>query len=87
MTPSTHQQLRIFTQYDSETGEFELVCTDDRMRPMPMGPRIFRAPPHPDVKFRHETLKEAEAAAGVIRTYLANLTPKRQTKKELREYQ
>lgn len=76
--------LQIGIEYDD--GQFVLVASDGRMRPMVAGPRLFRAPPHPDVKFQHETMAEAERDAATIRAYLARLPERRQTKKAVREH-
>lgn len=35
------------------------------------GPRLFRAPPHPDIKWRHLDYSEAEQDARKLREYLA----------------
>lgn len=39
-------------------------------RTNPAGPRLFRAPPHPDIRFTHDTLAEAERAQEVLQAYL-----------------
>lgn len=69
-----------------DTGRFFLMVEDGCMRPMPAGPRIFKAEPHPDVKFIHPTRESAEADADKLRAYLEKLEPRRQTKKELQKF-
>ena len=73
--------LKIFINFDDESGEYELMCADGRSSPMPCGPRIFRAEPHPQVKFRHETKAGAALDADLIRHYLANLPAEPKGKK------
>lgn len=34
------------------------------------GPRLFRAPPHPDISFQHLSKSGAETDAGKLRAYL-----------------
>jgi hypothetical protein len=71
----------------SDTPEgFRLMVADGQMRSMPAGPRIFRAPPIPDVLFVHSTREAAETDAGKIRVYLSALEPRRQSKKELQKF-
>lgn len=45
------------------------------------GPRIFRAPPHPDIQFAHDTQEAATRDAATLRDYLAGLPQKKMTKK------
>ncbi len=75
--------MRIFVEFDEDV--FRLMVDDGKMRPGPVGARLFRAPPHPEVTFEHETLEAAETDAAKVRAYLAALPTRKQTKKELRE--
>lgn len=75
---------RIFIQLDTESGEFDLMC-ESHNRTMPAGPRLFRAPPHPRIKFHHETMRDAEADAAEMRTYLAHIETRRPSKTEARK--
>lgn len=77
--------MTIFIQYDSDWDRYDLMCKDDRMRPMPCGPRLFRAPPIPEIRFQHSVLAEAERDAAKLRSYLAQLAPKKLSKQELRK--
>jgi hypothetical protein len=78
MTPT------ISTAYDLDSGEYVMHITSHG-RTMPAGQRIFRAPPHPDVRFRHESEAEAESDAAKVHAYLAGLGTKRMTKQKIRE--
>lgn len=77
--------MTLYPQYDMDTGMYEIWVSDERMRPMPAGPRIFRAPPLPDVKFCHEDMSSAQKDCRTIMTYLSTLK-KQPTKKEIKEY-
>jgi len=50
----------------------------------PGGPRLFRAPPHPNIQWAHETPEAAEKDAEAVRQYLARIGDKRQSKAELK---
>lgn len=75
---------RIFTQFDTESGEFDLMC-ESYGRTVPAGPRLFRAPPHPRIKFHHETMADAETDAEKMRTYLRNISDRRPSKQKSRQ--
>lgn len=66
MTPS------ISTTFDLATCEHVLMATSYG-RAAEAGPRLFRAPPHPDIKFRHDSLTDAERDADKLRAYFAGL--------------
>ena len=74
--------MKIFVQPDGQS--FRLWCSDGRMSPSPAGPRLFRAPPLPDIQFQHPLLPDAERDAAVLRRYIEQTHPKTQSKKELR---
>ncbi len=78
--------LKIFIEFDADVDLYVLMCDDRRMRPMPAGKRLFRAPPHPDINFSHETMQAAEDAASKLRSYLGALEPKKISKKDQREF-
>ena len=63
--------MKIYPEFDSESAAYVLMCDDGRMRPMPAGPRLFRAAPHPEVAFTHETLEAAQADCAKLRSYFA----------------
>ncbi len=76
--------MRIFIETDLEAPLPHIIMSGDgRMSPMPAGPRLFRAPPFPDIRFSHDNFADAERDAGRLRTYLANLSTRKQTKKDL----
>lgn len=77
--------MTVFIEYDSDRDRYDLMVTGNGMGPIPAGPRIFRAPPHPDVTFTHDTMAEAKIAQDKIEKYFAGLGKKQPTKKELRE--
>lgn len=79
--------MTLYLQFDLESEHWEIMCEDSRMRPMPAGPRLFRAPPHPDVKFRHLDRDGAERALVALQKYFSGLHQKKPTKKQEREYQ
>ena len=62
----------ILVEYNFDCDRFEIMARSHN-RTMPFGPRIFRAPPHPDVQAQHDTMEAAEADARKVRAYLAAL--------------
>lgn len=62
----------ISTAYDMDTAEHVLMVTSHG-RTAEAGPRILRAPPHPDVKWRHDSLVDAERDAATLRRYFDGL--------------
>lgn len=62
-----------------ETDEYVLMVTS-YLRTNVAGERLFRAQPHPDIKFRHATLAAAEKDAATLTAYLLD-PPKRRRKK------
>lgn len=76
--------MKIFIEFDGEV--YRLMCDDGRMKPMPAGERLFRAPPYPLMSFSHHTMERAEEDAAKLRVYLAALAPRKPTKKQQREY-
>lgn len=75
---------RIFISFDVEADSYDLMC-ESHGRTAPAGPRLFRAPPHPQIKFHHETMAEAEADARQMRSYLGALSTRRPSKNEVRK--
>lgn len=73
--------MTITTAFDAEALAFRLYVTSYG-RTAPAGPRLFRAPPHPRVRWVHDTQEAAEADAATLRTYLAGLEPQRKGKKK-----
>lgn len=53
-----------------EGRSFRLWCSDGRMTPMPAGPRLFRAPPLPDIQFTHDLRVDAQKAALTLQRYV-----------------
>ncbi len=79
--------MRIFVELDLDDEKFVLMCDDGRMKPTVAGQRLFRAPPHPEIQFRHATMEAAEADAGKLRAYIAQLSTKKLSKKQRQEFQ
>lgn len=66
-------QLPIITViFDEDDGLWTLYATSYG-RTTPAGPRLFRAPPHPDIRFSHETAEAADKDAATLRQYLEGL--------------
>ncbi len=78
--------MRIFIEFDLDLATYVIMCDDGRMSPAPAGQRLFRARPHPDIKFSHPTIEQAENDARLLRNYLSALAPRKISKKEQREY-
>lgn len=73
--------LTISVRPDLDTGRHDLYVADGRMSAMPAGPRLFRAPPLPDIQFSHENMADAMRDAEKLRVYLAGVQPaKKKTK-------
>jgi len=57
-------ELSIFPLFDADTMEYVIMVRSFNKTEF-CGPRIFRAPPHPEVAFRHHS--EAAALADVVK--------------------
>jgi hypothetical protein len=79
--------MKIFVEFDMDDDKFVLMCDDGRMRPTVAGQRLFRGPPHPQIQFRHASAELAEVDAGKLRSYLAQLSSKKPSKKQRQEFQ
>lgn len=66
--------------FDADACTFVLLCTSHGHTAL-AGPRHFRAPPHPDIKFAHDSQAGAEADAAILRDYLSKLPQKAPSKK------
>lgn len=71
--------MTIFVEQDTATNYWRLLIRD-RGFTAPAGPRLFRAPPHPEIEFRHDTQAAANEAAAKLRVYLDGLTAKKKKK-------
>ncbi len=74
--------MKIFVSYEPDDDNYVLMVDDGKMSPMPAGPRLLKAQPHPSVSFVHADAASAERDAGLLNTYLATL--KKQTKKDVK---
>ncbi len=79
--------MKIFVEYDMDRDVYVLMCDDGRMRPMPAGQRLFRAPPYPEIAFSHTAMPAAEEDARKLRVYLAALVAKKPSKKQRQQFQ
>jgi hypothetical protein len=52
-------------------ASFRLWCSDSRMSDAPCGPRLFRAPPIPDIAFTHANQLDATRDAERLTKYIA----------------
>ncbi len=66
----------ISVAYDLDTGLHEIIAMSYG-RASPAGPRLFRAPPHPEIRWSHDTPEAAEADAQKLRAYLDSLTQRK----------
>jgi len=62
----------ISTAFDADTEEFVIMATSYG-RSAVAGPRILRAPPHPDIAYRHKTEDGANRDAAKLRAYFEGL--------------
>lgn len=77
--------MKVFVELSLDTGRHELWVRGPGMQPMPAGARLRKGGEWPAIGFSHETEEAAEADAGKLRTYLAEVAGKKQGKRELRE--
>lgn len=64
---------------------FRLWCSDGRMSDFPAGPRLFRAPPLPDIQFTHALLPDAERDAVLLRKYVEEKHDIKQSKSDIKK--
>lgn len=76
--------MTIAVQLNLDTGLHEIWAENFGFW-APGGPRLFRAPPHPNVKWEHADASAAERDAEAVRQYLARVGDKRQSKAELKK--
>lgn len=73
--------MTLFLQFSLDTGLHHIMC-ENYGRTAYAGPRILRAPPHPDVRWEHENEEEAEKDLAKLRAYFAALPAAKKTKKK-----
>lgn len=74
----------ISVQEDFDRG-FVLMATSYNMTAT-AGPRLFKAPPHPSIKFVHEDRESAERDAVILQEYIETSWPKgKESKASLRK--
>jgi hypothetical protein len=62
--------VKIFIRQEEQS--FRLWCSDQRMSDAPCGPRLFRAPPIPDIAFTHDNQLVAIRDAERLMKYIAD---------------
>jgi len=72
----------ISTTFDLDTGQWCLYATSYQ-RTEVAGPRLFRSPPHPDIRFQHDNQESAERDAATLQEYLTNPPKPKRPKKEV----
>lgn len=75
---------QISLSFDSDSGEWVLMATSYHQT-APAGPRLFRAEPHPDVKWSHEDRGAAEKDAATLKAYLERVWGGAPSKRKQRE--
>lgn len=63
----------ITVAYDLDEGVHQIYATS-YSRTEVAGPRLFRAPPHPDIRFQHASQEAADRDAQILREYLSRVT-------------
>lgn len=71
--------------YDMDSETYILEATSYG-RTTPAGTRLFRAPPHPDINFRHTEREAADKDAATLRAYIDLTWIKPPNKKKQREF-
>ena len=70
-----------------QAGDIWRILATNYGRTEPAGERIFRAPPHPEIKYVHTTRESAQADADKLTRYLNECTAKsRPSKRALRAF-
>lgn len=67
---------KITIEYDLDADRWTLMATS-YSRTTPAGPRLFRAPPWPDIAFEHDNEASASHDAGLLQRYLDEVHAKR----------
>lgn len=78
--------MKIFIEFDVDSGRYVLMCDCGRMSPTPAGARLFRGGRFPLINFTHPTMEEAEDAMKKLKAYLDALPPRKPSKKQQREF-
>lgn len=71
--------MTFFTQLDLDTDRWTIMCRSHGYEEV-AGPRLFRSPPWPEIKFEHETEEAAMNDLNVLRKYWEGL-PQQKKKK------
>ncbi len=73
---SKHPYTPPIISVESANDRYSLVATSYGQT-MPAGPRLFRAPPWPDIAFEHDNEAAASHDAGLLQRYLDEVHAKR----------
>lgn len=76
-------KMTFFTELNLDTDRWVLMCSEHGFT-APCGPRLFRAPPHPDIRFIHETEEAAMRDLDTLRKYWEGLPQQRKKKSTAR---
>lgn len=74
-------QLPIITICQDKGSDEYWIAATSYGRTAPAGERLFKAKPHPDIKFKHTSLAKAERDAALLQEYINN-PPKKSRKRE-----
>ena len=71
---------------ETKTGQYVIMADSYGMKAV-AGPRLFKASPHPDIKFGvYENINNAESDAQKLRSYLDQLPTKKISKEKLKKH-
>lgn len=77
--------MKIAVEFNMTTGRYELTAASHGFAPMPAGPRLLKAEPHPKVAWTHASLAEAERDAAALQAYVDGLWAKKVSKAKERK--
>lgn len=77
---SDHSHPVISVELDIDTEEYSLMVTSYGYTAT-AGERLFKAPPHPEIQFKHTTRDAAQTDAVKLQKYIDEKWPKREMSK------
>jgi len=78
MSDKSHPIIGV--ELDIDTEEYTLTVTSYGFT-SPAGQRLFKAPPYPDIQFKHSTRDAAQTDAVKLQKYIDEKWPKREMSK------